>query len=455
MSVGQVAGQAIPNKGSDMLALGFGTTVAMWAVAYLCRLPAVVAPSPLLMCLLLACLVGGGFVAGRHTERGVRGGLFAGLLAGLLNLLVLGSLLSGERPNQLVPSALWWIPGSIAVAAGLGALGAALGRHVSRPSPPIVDWTAIFVRVAGVATLLLLVVGGLVTSSDSGLAVVDWPNSFGYSMFLYPLSRMTGGVYYEHAHRLFGSLVGLTTLVLALHLRRVEERRWVCRLAVVALAMVIVQGILGGLRVTGRFTLSSSGDAVLPNIHLAVIHAVLGQVFFATLTALAAFTSSTWKSAKVPVVRPSASVDRALGVVLMGALVVQLVLGAFQRHLASGLLIHVTLAVLVSVLAIACGVRAWGLNRGEPILRRTGVALMLVTQCQLLFGVGALIATSGGGVLSRAAEVMVTTTHQATGAILLAVAVLLASWNHRLLQAEGSRTPDPPRQAPTWEEPAS
>ena len=73
----------------------------------------------------------------------------------------------------------------------------------------------------------LLAVGGLVTSAEAGLAVVDWPNSFGYNMFLYPLARMTGGVYYEHAHRLLGSLVGLSTLVLALQLQSSERRGWV------------------------------------------------------------------------------------------------------------------------------------------------------------------------------------------------------------------------------------
>ena len=58
------------------------------------------------------------------------------------------------------------------------------------------------------ATFLLILAGGVVTNTGTGMAVPDWPTTFGYNMFLYPLSRMTGGVYYEHAHRLFGSLVG-------------------------------------------------------------------------------------------------------------------------------------------------------------------------------------------------------------------------------------------------------
>ncbi|MBW7939502.1 MAG: COX15/CtaA family protein, partial [Candidatus Omnitrophica bacterium] len=134
--------------------------------------------------------------------------------------------------------------------------------------------------VVGVAaTFLLIIVGGLVTSNDAGLAVVDWPNSFGYNMFLYPLSRMTGGIYYEHAHRLFGSLVGITTLVITFHLFRVDQRKWVKNFSLLVLAVVIAQGILGGLRVTGKFTLATSPEEVAPSLTLALVHGVLGQFF--------------------------------------------------------------------------------------------------------------------------------------------------------------------------------
>ena len=196
----------------------------MWAAGYLARLPRtstqpveVYVPSGVLVALLLICLLAGGFVAGRYTERGVRGGLYVGLLAGLLNMLVLGSLLSGGQPNSIAPAALAWMPASFALAAVLGMIGAAIGGRVPCQCPEI-NWTGPLAKVAVAATLLLLIAGGLVTSQEAGLAVVDWPNSFGYSMFLYPLSRMSGGIYYEHAHRLFGTLVGLTTLVLAVQL---------------------------------------------------------------------------------------------------------------------------------------------------------------------------------------------------------------------------------------------
>src|SRR6185295_15384359 len=191
---------------SRVLAIGFGTTVAMWASGYVCRLPFVGAASALVLVLVVLCQLGGGFVAGRHGGSW-RAGILPALLTSFLNLLVLGSLLSGDRPNTVVPSALVFLPGFLLVSVALGAIGAWFGAHhlASRPAP----WTAVFVRVAVVATFFLLIVGGLVTSNDAGLAVADWPSSYGYNMFLYPFARMTGGIYFEHAHRLFGSLVGL------------------------------------------------------------------------------------------------------------------------------------------------------------------------------------------------------------------------------------------------------
>jgi hypothetical protein len=315
---------------SDVLALGFGTTVAMWGLGYLGRLPGSTAPSWLIGIVLLVCLAAGGFVAGRTTGRGWAGGAQVGLLASALNLLVLGSVVASHEPNRVVPSALWGLPGSLLLGALLGGLGGAIGA--ARPAAARArNWTGAFAAVAAAATFLLLAVGGLVTSHAAGLAVVDWPNSFGYNMFLYPLARMTGGIYFEHAHRLFGSLVGVTVLALALHLQRSEPRAWVRRLAWLALGMVVVQGVLGGLRVTGRFTLSTSPADVAPSLALAIVHGVLGQLFFAVTVGLAVATSTTWRSERQPAERASATADRQLSAILIGVVFVQLVLGALQR----------------------------------------------------------------------------------------------------------------------------
>src|ERR687898_1549078 len=99
------------------------------------------------------------------------------------------------------------------------------------------------------ATFALLLIGGLVTSKGVGLAVPDWPTTFGYNMFLYPWSKMIGAIFYEHSHRLVAAFVGLLTIALAVIFWLRERRAWLRWLGVVALALVITQGVLGGLRV--------------------------------------------------------------------------------------------------------------------------------------------------------------------------------------------------------------
>lgn len=439
----QVAGIHSMDRGS-LLALGFGTTVVMWAVGYICRMPPVWVPSWMLLLLLLACLLAGGYTAGRLTSGGIAGGARVGGLSSLLNILILGSLLGGEEANQLTSSALWWIPGSILAGALLGGLGGSIGAtararaEAQGREPARVGWTAAFAAVAAFATFCLLVIGGIVTSKAAGLAVVDWPNSFGYSMFLYPLSRMTGGIYFEHAHRLFGSLVGLTTLVLAIHLFRVESRRWVAWFALVALVLVIVQGLLGGLRVTGHFTSAMSPEETRPNLLLAIVHGVLGQLFFGMIVALAAFSSRTWRGTHPASTLRSASADYGLTTVLVIALIVQLVLGAIQRHMATGLMIHITMAMAVLLIAVAAGARAAGMGHGQAILRRLGRILLLGVGSQIVLGILALVATglAADSPEPPAYEVAATTAHQALGAALLGTAVLLAVWSRRLLRAE-------------------
>ena len=426
-----------------LLAFGFGTSVVMWGTGFLCRMPPVWVPSVVLLFLLLACQLGGGFLAARATGQGVRAGASVGVFSSVVNLLVLGSLLGADDPNALVPHAAIWLPGTLIAGAMLGGLGAVPGRRRlsgtgagDLPGLQLPLWTGKFAQVAALATLFLLIVGGMVTSKEAGLAVVDWPNSFGYNMFLFPLSRMTGGVYFEHSHRLFGALVGLTTLVLAIHLQIVESRRWVRLLAVVALAMVVVQGILGGLRVTGHFTTSVDPTMTAPNLTLALIHGVFGQVFFATLVALAAVTSPSWQLLPGAEVRKDAGRDHVWTAWSVGLIVPQLVLGALYRHMQGGLSLHLTLAVAVAGVVFVTAIRAFGLHGGTPLYARLGKIFLTLICLQILLGFGALTVVS----LARLApdppayEVVVATAHQATGAMLLAVSTLLFVWSRRLFR---------------------
>src|SRR5215813_8274344 len=108
-------------------------------------------------------------------------------------------------------------------------------------------WVAIF---AAVFTLPLLYVGGSVTTYRVGLAVPDWPTTFGINMFLYDFWNAPFGVRVEHTHRLYGAAVGLATIGLCAWLLAFDRRAWMKGLGVLAIVAVIVQGVLGGTRVT-------------------------------------------------------------------------------------------------------------------------------------------------------------------------------------------------------------
>ena len=134
------------------------------------------------------------------------------------------------------------------------------------------------------ATFFLIVVGGLVTSKGAGMSVPDWPTTYGYNMFLFPYSRWVGGIFWEHSHRLLASGIGLITLVLAGVTLIKDQRNWVRWLAVAAVVGVIIQGVLGGLRVT------------LYKDQIGIFHALLAQSFFGLLLIITAVTGKGFLS---------------------------------------------------------------------------------------------------------------------------------------------------------------
>jgi cytochrome c oxidase assembly protein subunit 15 len=419
--------------GTPSLVLGYGTALAMWIAGFVGRLPAVSAPSWILGPLLVGVLLGGGVLAGRSAG-GARAGAATGAVASLVNLLVLGSLLGAGTPNRLVPSAALWIPGSILSGALVGAAGGAIGgRRAARPDA---NWVGTFAKIAALATFVLVTLGGIVTSQEAGLAVVDWPNSYGYNMFLYPLSRMVGGIFYEHAHRLFGSLVGLGTLALAILLFRSDARGPVRAAGAAAVLLVVLQGVLGGLRVTGHFTWSDSPEITRPSLALAMVHGVTGQVFLALMVAIAAFTSRSWRDL-APATTPAASTDRALSGALLGALGIQLLLGVRVRHTGEGTMVHMAFAVVVLALAVTVSARMLGKYDDVSVLRKIGGALIGHAGTQVVLGFLSFVAVGRRGDLASPPgwEVAVTTAHQAFGALLLANATLAFVWIRRLLVA--------------------
>src|ERR1051325_5507223 len=105
----------------------------------------------------------------------------------------------------------------------------------------------VFAALVAASTALLIFAGGMVTSTGSGLSVPDWPNTYAWVMWSFPLRKMGGGLFYEHTQRVIASTVGFLIVVLALWLWRAEPRRWVRRLGYLALAAVVTQGVLGGI----------------------------------------------------------------------------------------------------------------------------------------------------------------------------------------------------------------
>jgi heme a synthase len=179
-----------------------------------------------------------------------------------------------------------------------------------------------------VATFPLIFMGGLVTSHGAGMSVPDWPNSYGYNMFTFPPSKWVGGIFYEHTHRLMGTVVGMLAIALSVAAWRVEPRKWARWLCYSVLGAVILQGVLGGLRV------------VLVQLDLAVAHACLAQAFFCLAAAGAVVTSRWWIEA--PDLSQSDAVLSgrrliAASVVALTLIFAQLIVGAMMRHYQAGL----------------------------------------------------------------------------------------------------------------------
>ena len=187
-------------------------------------------------------------------------------------------------------------------------------------------WLHLFAKFVSACTVLLIVAGGLVTSTGSGLAVPDWPTSYGWNMFTFPMKHMVGGIFYEHGHRLIASGVGFLTIVLALWIWKGDPRRWMRVLGFVALAAVCVQGLLGGITVL----------YFLPT-PVSTAHAGLAQIFFCLTIAIALFTSRGWIQPGNELVDDS--MLRRVATTTSVFIYLQILIGATMRHSDAGLAI--------------------------------------------------------------------------------------------------------------------
>jgi cytochrome c oxidase assembly protein subunit 15 len=419
-----------------VLTLSLGATTAMWVFSYIAILFSGKTGGEILFVLGALCLP----IAARHGKN-LKEGVWIGFVSALLNLLLVGSIVGGKAPSDMVTAGLFWVVGLFVFSIVLSVIGASLHGRL-KDCTCEVDWHFGFLCVATTLVFLMLVTGGLVTGMEAGLAVPDWPNSYGHNMLLYPLTEMVSlqneGVFFEHAHRLTGMLIGLTSLLMVVCVWSWNKVRITRTLAVIIFILVCLQGLLGGLRVTGFLTLTQDREVLAPNIWIGVVHGIVGQMIFAGFVMLCAMLSPRWK-------RPEKTTNKGdikWATMLCAAMVLQLMLGATYRHMLGDdalapkathiLYTHIVVAFLVLLFAIVTGIRCMG--NGNAILKKLGISLHALVLVQLLLGGGALVVILiNKGETVPMYEVIVTTLHQANGALLLGASFATYVWVRRMM----------------------
>ena len=282
--------------------------------------------------------------------------------------------------------------------------------------------------------------GAFVTSINAGLAVPDWPSSFNsYDPFNpWPEWWKLTPVLAEHGHRLLGMLTGMLTLILAVWTWIAEPRGWLKKLAAVAIVLVTLQGVLGGLRV------------VWLSLDIAVVHACMAQLFLGLIVAMALFTSSAWleKNAKIPDSENVSGLWR-ISLVTLGFLYIQIILGALLRHPGTGINpilagLHIFGAIFVTI-AIAYFFRCVSKGfRATRVLYPAVRLLVILVAVQLLLGFTAYIVTLDDvGMLEPSnLQVVVNTSHMVIGALLMAASVLAVLSAFRLKRLPETSAPD-------------
>lgn len=259
-----------------------------------------------------------------------------------------------------------------------------------------------FAALTAGMTLVLILAGGFVTTTRTGDTIPTWPKTWG---------RLEApGWLVEASHRYVAATVGALVLGLAVWLRRSEPRPWVRRIGWAALAAVVLQAAIGGLRI-----FADRHDFVFPKVPVAIVHACFGQLVFCGMVAIALVVSRAWTTTPVD---PAAYAARKLGAVTTVFAFLQLVAGAVTRHTGAGLVVHLVGAglVLLHVTLLSTRLLMTPLGGWAKLLG----ALLFV---QLGLGLGTWAITAGGFVRSHESpvyQIVTISAHVAVGALLLA-----------------------------------
>ena len=245
--------------------------------------------------------------------------------------------------------------------------------------------------VLACATFPLIWVGGLVTTTDAGMAFRDWMTSDGTFFLFYDWLSSAGDKFVEHGHRLLAALAGFLSIALVFVAWRHEPRSWVQKFSLVLLAGVILQGVLGGMRV------------VLDERLLALIHGCTGPLFFSLCVGMVVVTSRWWHEASSLEDKPKGHRVFRLAIVCTVLAYLQLVVGAVVRHSpyltseAAGSIFqiavyfHLFLALMIMVHVFLLAF--WSLGGG--LQRWSSVALMLLIGAQVALGLGTWLVKYG------------------------------------------------------------
>ncbi|MCA9303271.1 MAG: COX15/CtaA family protein [Phycisphaerales bacterium] len=442
-----------PSSIGAAITTGFFAAVLMWMIAWVLHLPGVHAPLFLAIGLMLAALLGVCllWIPDVTPSKRLAAGVLAGGTAGLINLMILGSFIV-EQPestadmanaaNQFQPNAVIVVAGSLGVCVALGLLAGFLTRMIAKPAISPGAWLSRMGWVTACTYLPLIAVGGLVTSTDSGMAVPDAGTSYGALSVLFPIKLMAEPrIFFEHSHRLFGTLAGITTLVLMLRVLVSKNTKLPKILSVLLFLAVCLQGLLGYIRVADQSTF------------FAIFHGIFAQLVLATACCTAIALSARWKCASLDDEhRAVARRTRMMMALAFVALFMQLGLGAVTRHLKSShaMMTHAAFAfVLISLLIIAGSfcIRLGKADEGTKGIRPFGAFIHGLVVLQFTLGWAVLGLTWKGEPRNLPTSeqldsapppdimALVPTAHQLIGALLFASVACGLFWAIRISSA--------------------